>query len=485
MPTARSTELEKRTMSVQDFLRLLRRYWQLALSMLLLGIVSGATASLLTTPQYTATSEVFVQVVPQSSDTGQLAQGNSFAQDTVDSYAEVAVSPTVLQPVIDRLDLPMTVDALKRRISVDARSSSVVMAINVSNPSAGDAARIANAVTSGLSSFVTDVTKDPQGNPTVSINQIAQATPPRSPSSPNLPIDLLVGAIVGLVVAAALIALLRLLVNRIDTLDDLTALTESPIVGEIVRDRHIPRHPLRILDDPMGGFAESIRDLRTNLQYLTTAKQVQTIVITSAAAGEGKTTTAANLALGLAVAQSVVVVDADLRRPRLADAFTIDGTVGLTDVLVGQATLDQALQTVGGSNLAVLPAGRRPPNSADLLQSDAMREVIQELAERFGTVLFDAAPAGLLSDARVLARECSGALVVCAVRRSKRSLMRAALDGLERSGARTLGVVATFVPPRGSAYYYEQPEVKERRKKVTRARRNPGETEQRPVFGTD
>jgi polysaccharide biosynthesis transport protein len=457
-------------MSVQDFLRLLRRYWLLTLSMLLLGIASGAAATLLVTPQYTATSEVIVQVVPQSDDPAGLAQGTSFAQKTVDTYAVVAVSPTILQPVITDLGLQTTPDALKRRMSVDAGSSSAVMDINVSDRSRDTAAEIANRATDELSAFVSDLTKGPKGVGTVKIKQIAEATPPPSPSSPNVPINLLVGGIVGLIVAGALIALRRLLVNKVDSLEDLAALTESPIVGEIVRDRNVARRPLRMLGDPMGGFAESVRDLRTNLQFLTTAKHAQTIVITSAAAGEGKTTTAANLALALAAAQSVVVVDADLRKPRLAEAFGIDDVIGLTDVLVGNATLDQALQTIGDSDLQVLPAGRRPPNSAELLQSDAMQEVIRELSERFGTVLFDTAPAGILSDARVLARECSGALVICALGHSKRPLMRAALEGLELSGAKTLGVVATFVPARRSAYYYDHADVPKERKREPKPR---------------
>jgi len=464
-------------LSPHDLIALLRRYWIFTIALVLVGVAAGIGASLLQTPMYTATERVFVGVDSSSASVLDLAQANSFASKAVDSYGEVATSPKVLTPVIERLGLTLSADQLARRVSVDTASTSVVMGINATDPSPTRAAEISHAVAGQLAIAVAQLNNASKGGATVTINSIAPATPPHAPSSPNLPVNALVGGILGLLVALILIAIRRLVLNKVEIAEELEPLTGSPVVGQISRDRGLAQHPLRVLSDPLGGFAESIRDLRTNLQYLTTAEGAQSVVVTSSGPGEGKTTTAANLALSLAEAQAVVLVDADLRKPRVASLLGLDGSVGLTDVLVGRVTLDEALQQ-SANGLVVLPSGGIPPNASELLQSDAMRRVIDELTRRFSTVLFDTPPAGLLSDARVLARQCSGALLLAGLGRSKRPQIRATATAMERAGARTLGVVATFVPSAYSSYYElevaEGRTAKPRRKRGRKGARNAG-----------
>ena len=439
-------------MSPQDLIPLLRRYWIFTLALVLIGAAAGIGASLLVTPMYTATARQFVAVSSTSASVGDLAQGGSFAEKAVDSYAEVATSPTVLNPVIAKENLNLTADQLAKRISVDTSSTSVVMGINASDPSNTRAAAIANDVAAQLATAVSNLNSGPKGSATVTLRTITPATAPKAPSSPNMPLNALVGVLLGFLLAFVLIALRRLVLNKVEVADELEVLMGSPVVGQITRDRALGQNALRVLREPLGSFSESIRELRANLQYLTTAQGARSIVITSSGAGEGKTTTAVNLALSLAEAQSVVLVDADLRKPRIAAMLGIDGGVGLTDVLVGRVGLDDALQE-SSNGLVVLPSGGVPPNASELLQSEAMKSLIDELNRRYSTVLFDTPPAGLLSDARVLARQCSGALVLAALGRSKRPQLRATASALGRAGARTLGVVATFVPSAFSAYY--------------------------------
>lgn len=457
-------------MSPHDLIPLLRRYWAFIVALVLVGVAAGIGASLATTPVYTATSKVFVSLRSSTAaSVPDIAQGNTAASKLVDGYAEVATSATVLDPVIKQKNLNTTSDVLAKHISVGTSSNSPVMSISVTDPSAFRAADLSNAVAKQLGIAVTGITQgQTKGSATVSLSTFAPALQPKSPSSPNTPVNALVGGILGLLVALLLVALRRLLLNKVETTDELEPLLNVPVVGEITRDRAIGSQPLRVLVDPLGAYTESVRDLRTNLQYLTTAEGAQTIVLTSSGPGEGKTTTAVNLALSLADAQSVILVDADLRKPRVAATLGIDGAVGLTDVLVGRVSLDDALQTVGENGLVVLPSGGVPPNASELLQSQAMKRLIGDLSQRYATVLFDTPPAGLLSDARVLARETSGALVLAALRRSKRPQLRATATAIERAGARVLGVVATFVPATAAAYY--NLEVAEGRKAQTRRR---------------
>ncbi|MDH2443036.1 polysaccharide biosynthesis tyrosine autokinase [Amnibacterium sp. CER49] len=442
-------------MSPQDLIRLLRRYWLLTVVLVLIGVASGIGASLTMKPMYSATSTAVVQVASDGQSVQDVAVGAAFAQKAVETFASVATSQRVLDPVIKTVGLSGTTSAqLAKRISVGTSTNNQVMNITASDPSPDRAAAIADQVESQLSHVVaTALNSTTKGSAAPTVVLISHADVPKAPSSPNTGLNALVGGILGLLVALVLIGVRRLLLDKIESVEELQSITEVPVVGEIVRDRGVTAQPLRVLADPLGSYAESVRDLRTNLQYLTTAEGAQTIVVTSAAPGEGKTTTSVNLGLSLAGAQSVVLVDADLRKPRIADVLGIDGAVGLTDVLVGRVSLDDALQTVGDSGLVVLPAGGHPPNAAELLQSAAMRRLLGELSQRYSTVLFDSPPSGLLSDARVLARECSGALVVTGLRRAKRAQLRTTLQSLERAGAKTLGIVATFVPGTNSAYY--------------------------------
>ena len=453
-------------MSPQDLIPLLRRYWIFTLALVLIGAAAGIGASLLVTPMYSSGAQVLV-TVPNSASPADLAQGGSYAEKAVDGYAQLAVSPTVLNPVIAKTNLNLTASELAKRISVDTSSTSPVMGITASDPSPKRAAVIANAVAAQLATAVADLSRGSASSATVTLTTITPALPPKAPSSPNMPLNALVGALLGFLLAFVLVALRRLVLNKVEVADELEALMGSPVVGQITRDRALSQNALRVLREPLGSFSESIRELRANLQYLTTAQGAQSIVITSSGASEGKTTTVVNLALSLAEAQSVVLVDADLRKPRIAALLGIEGGVGLTDVLVGRVSLDDALQQ-SSNGLVVLPSGGVPPNASELLQSEAMKKLIDELSQRYSTVLFDTPPAGLLSDARVLARQCSGALVLAALGRSKRPQLKATASAMGRAGARMLGVVATFVPSAFSAYY--ELEAAEGRQKQSRKR---------------
>jgi capsular exopolysaccharide synthesis family protein len=198
--------------------------------------------------------------------------------------------------------------------------------------------------------------------------------------------------------------------------------------------------------------------LRTNLQFLNVEGGPRTFVITSPLEGEGKTTTTANLAIALAQSNArVLVVDADLRRPRLAEVLGLEGAVGLTDVLIGRAKLEDALQPWGSSNFLVLPAGTVPPNPSELLGSRAMADLIEALEPRFDVVLLDAPPLLPVTDGAILAHRSRGALLVVAAGRSRRGEVEAAVSTLSNVGARLAGVILTMLPTRGAdAYGYSR-----------------------------
>lgn len=213
---------------------------------------------------------------------------------------------------------------------------------------------------------------------------------------------------------------------------------------------------LYVRNHPKSPVAEAVRTLRTNLQYMSFDKPLRSIIVTSALPAEGKTTVAGNLALALADAGNrTIIVGVDLRKPSVHQLFNCDNSVGVTSVLTGHATLEQALQKTDHPNLELLASGPLPPNPAEMLGSRAMRSLIDELTHAADKVIFDAPPLIAVTDAALLAPALDGALLVVRVGYTPREIARQAKEQLEKVNAPLLGVVANRIHVgRESAYYY-------------------------------
>lgn len=213
---------------------------------------------------------------------------------------------------------------------------------------------------------------------------------------------------------------------------------------------------LVVREDPKSPVSESIRALRTNLQFVGLDKPLQTLMITSAGPAEGKTTIAANLAISMAeTGLNVIVVGADLRRPSLHKVFGVENSVGLTQVLVGQAPLAEAIQTLDTPRVRLLTPGPIPPNPSELLGSQAMVEVIRELKSQADLVIFDAAPVVAVTDASILGPKVDGTVLVVSLKQTPREVVMEAKKQLVRVRTNLLGVVANRVRyGRASGYYY-------------------------------
>ena len=199
-----------------------------------------------------------------------------------------------------------------------------------------------------------------------------------------------------------------------------------------------------------------IRDrLRTNLQFLDLEQQPRSLVITSAVPGEGKTVTSANLAVALAQAgRKVLLVDGDLRRPRVAGLLDLDGAIGLTSVLVGTTPLEDAIQVHEASGLNFLASGPKPPNPTEILQSRVTHDLLKRLRDDFDMVIVDAPPLLPVADAAVIATATDGAIVVARHGKTTRDQLREAVSRLDNVGARVFGVVINMIPRRAANSYY-------------------------------
>jgi succinoglycan biosynthesis transport protein ExoP len=262
--------------------------------------------------------------------------------------------------------------------------------------------------------------------------------------------------LIGLAVGIGLAVLRQVLDTRIRNERDVELVTDAAIIGGIVYDPKAATRPLIVQDDPRSPRAESFRTLRTNLQFLDVGQGGRSFIVTSSVQSEGKSTTTANLAIALADSGvRVLLVDADLRRPKVANYMGLEGSVGLTDVLIGHVALDDVVQEWGRGRLSVLPAGTVPPNPSELLGSAAMGRLITELRSKFDVVLFDTPPLLPVTDAAILSRFVGGVILVVAAGRANRHHVGGAIAALTNVGSSVSGIVLTMLPTKGpDAYGY-------------------------------
>ncbi|MGG4033244.1 CpsD/CapB family tyrosine-protein kinase [Paenibacillus cisolokensis] len=208
--------------------------------------------------------------------------------------------------------------------------------------------------------------------------------------------------------------------------------------------------------NPLSPISEAYRTLRTNLQYAEVDRPLRLLMVTSASPREGKTTTVNNLAVAYAqTGKSVLLVDADLRRPTAHHMFQTSNRCGLTHILTGQAKVADAVQNTSINGLKLLSSGSIPPNPSELLGSDKMDRLLAELRESYDIVLIDTPPVLAVSDAQVVAARCDGVLLVVNAKSVKRRYVIKAKEALEFVHARVLGVALNQVPSSEANPYYE------------------------------
>ncbi|MCY0905475.1 polysaccharide biosynthesis tyrosine autokinase [Arthrobacter sp. H14-L1] len=396
-------------MELSDYIRLIRKRWISILAVALLGLAVAGAYTAFQTPKYDAKTQLFVSVKSTDSPTD-LIQGSSFSEKRVTSYVNLATSPRVLQPVIDKLHLDLTAEGLKSQVTASAPPQTVLIDIKVTNTTPKLAAAIANSTADSLTQAVQQV----EEGSVVKLSTIEPATEPISPSSPKVPLNLALGLVVGLLLGLSVAVLRQVLDTRVRTVEDIERITTAAVLGRFAAEDGIAAAPLVTQQDPYSPRAESFRQLRTHLQFTNISGGSQSIVVTSTIPGEGKSTTAVNLAIMLAESGSkVLLVDADLRRPRIANMLGLESSVGLTTVLSGRVTAEDALQTWGAEeSLHVLTSGRTPPNPSELLGSPNMHALIRQMEQQYDVIIIDSPPLLPVTDPAVLGAAVSGILLV-------------------------------------------------------------------------
>lgn len=441
-------------MELSDYIRILRKNWLIIVLLTSAGLGAAAGFTATRTPIFESSSTIFVSTQAGSS-AAELQQGSSFAQARINTYVGLVTTPIVLEPVISQLGLPATPESLSKEVKAAGTLNSTLIAITVSDPDAARAATLANAVAASLSTIVPRLEPEASdGTSPVRLSLVSEAQAPGSPSSPNLPLNLAFGALIGLALGLVVALLRTSLDNRVRVPREAEQITAAPNIGAIAYDAKAKERPLIVHADPLSPRAESFRALRTNLQFLDMGGRAS-FVVTSSIPSEGKSTTTINLAIALADAgKRVALLDTDLRKPKVAEYLSIEGGAGLTDVLIGRAKVNEVMLPWGGRSLYVLPAGKIPPNPSELLGSAQMGTLLNMLEKDFDVVLCDAPPLLPVTDAAILARVTSGALMVVAAGKTTKHQLTGATEALVAVGAKLAGFVMSMVPTRGPDSYY-------------------------------
>ena len=292
---------------------------------------------------------------------------------------------------------------------------------------------------------------------TSNVRIVDAAETPRTPATPNTRNNLLLALLGGATLAIGLAMFFEYLDNRIKSPEELKQYLGLPFLGMLpaLFDTGI-ENPLLNNGVP-PNFSESVRGVRTNLMFSTTVEGARSLLVTSTGPGEGKTVVSTNLAVALAQAgQRVLLIDADMRKPRVHTIFGKPQQPGLSNVLVGNAKASESVHKTTVPGLWVMPAGLHPPNPAELLGSKRFKDFMGSLAEHFDWVIVDTPPVMAVTDSSVVAHLVSGVLFVVGAEMTSRHAAQRAVEQLEQARAKFVGAVLNRVDLQHNAYYYSR-----------------------------
>ncbi len=435
-------------MTLRDYVRALRKRWWLVMA----GAVIGTTLSLLWVqqlpPVYQGTVTFFATT--PSLDPASPLQSDQFGQQRVNSYVRLLDSELMAERVVADADTEpdLTEREVMTAISGEADLNTVLLTSYVRSTSSSRAEVIVNSVALQLPLLVEDIESE-SGQASVRLRRVSGPTLDPSPVGPQTELWIAAGLLLGLALGVTAALLRGLLDRTVRTPEDLRERFSAPALGRIPAGS-LKKSPLLSEGNQDWVRAEAFRQLRTNLQFVDIEKPVTVLAVTSSLPAEGKSSTAANLAITFSEAgKRVLLIEGDLRRPVLADLFKLEGAVGLTNVLAHQVQLDDVVQQWGTHGLHFMASGPIPPNPSELLGSEAMVMLLAEARGLYDLVVIDTPPLLPVTDGAITAAGADGAIVVVRYGKTHATEIERALENLRAVDARLLGTVLNRAPLKG------------------------------------
>jgi capsular exopolysaccharide synthesis family protein len=477
--------------SFRAYLHVLRRRKWWVASITLLGLAASLALSLTSHKQYSATAQLLVQPAVTAASAGTAPQ--PVTQTDVATELQLVTSAPVVQAVRAKLGSAPVVTATQvgqtNVIAITATSRVPSRAASIANVYANAFVQYRQQVTtssltsaeeqlksqiSALANQVKSLGRNPvsaaasallnqeavlkeqlaqmEVSGAVNTGEVALVTPaltPVLPSSPKPVQDALLGLAAGFALGLGAAFLRESLDDRLTSKEATERAGGAPVLAmtPLVPSGRRPEPTVATLAEPSSPAAEAYRSLRTSLQFARQERRLRVIVVTSPAVGDGKTSTLANLGVVFAQAgERVLLVSCDLRRPKIGEFFGLDEGVGLTSVLLGDNTLEEVLAPVPGlDRLALLPAGPIPPNPAELLNGNQVREIFTQLSGQFDLVLIDSPPVLPVTDAAILSQYADATLMLAAAGQTRRADLHRAAEKLDQVGTTVLGIVLNKV----------------------------------------
>ncbi len=427
-------------MDLRTYLAALRKSWLLLVATTLLGAGVGTALFLATPAQYATTVDFYVSTPKTENATPQ--SSGQFAQSRVDSYIVLLSSEQLARRVVQSTGVSLTPVQLSQKIEASAQINTVIVNATVTDTSPDRSLQIAQGVADNFGKMVDELDNAGRADAIVAINVVSGPTLNKNPVSPDPRLYIGAGIAAGLVIGLIIAVIRELLDTSVRSVESAQRLVGAPVIGNIAYDPEARRSPLIIGDESTSVRAESYRHLRTNLQFIDAAKSANVVLVTSAVPLEGKTITAVNLALAFVeFGERVLLIEADLRRPKAADLLELTREVGLSNVLAGQVELDSVIQPWGSSGLSLLAAGSTPPNPSELLGSARMAELVERLKGSYDKIVIDSPPVLPVTDAVVASALAEAVVLVIHYGKSGRGQVASATRSLSNVGARVVGSV--------------------------------------------
>ncbi len=440
-------------MTFGDFVRLSRAYVWVLIGCTLLGSLLMLARTTQEPVLYSATASGLVRVGNPETAGDELSNGQ-VAEDKANLYKFLVSKTPVAAEVVDKLNLDVPPEAIAGRFSASVDADVNALTVTAVGTTPEEARDLANAVVNAVAVVAQSIddsgADSPKQKSLTRIIPLEEAQLPAAPFTPDYVKAGLKGAAGGLALGYAFLIARRLVDRRVRNVQHVEEATGASVLGIIPKEDALGQNNRGVRGD-LGRAAEAFRQLRTNLRFVDVDNEPRKIVVTSALAGEGKSTVSSNIARLVAQAGTpVLLVDADLRRPMIATTFEVDGSVGLTQALAGDVEIRDVIIESGMLNLSLLPAGRIPPNPSELLGSLRMKQFIDDLARDYFVIL-DAPPLLPVTDAGLISAFCDGALLVQAAGKTQIEHSQNCRRVLDQVGSRLLGVVLNKAPVKGAS----------------------------------
>lgn len=434
-------------MELRLFLSALARGWWILVSTVLIGLIGAGGHAALQQPQYQSSAKLLLHVV-SATGVDQLTQANSLITQVIGNYAEIAGTPYVLDRAAERSSRGLSAGQLGGMVNVSVSGATAFLIVDASGSSADDAEDAATSVARSLIASSSDVVPETKGSGALELTLVQSASPAVQTVGGSPVTEALIGALIGLILGAAIVVLRERMHARFDSVSRIAGVTGATVIATIPDDRRARSTPVHLLRERSPARFEAFRSLRAAVEGIGLSPEGGvSIAVTSSIAGEGRSSVVAGLAVAIAATRrDVVVIEADAQRRGVARMLGVDAETGLNDVLTGVSDLEDVLVDGAEEHVRVLPAGTPVPIAGELVGSQAMSRVIESLTGSGAVVLIDTPPVLAMASVATIAQRTDHLLFVVGATRVREREAERATEVLRRVQVQVSGVVVNGVP---------------------------------------